>query len=92
MSFLEYNVARTPAGLQKVLALNWALILLISAVACLGFVTLYSVAGGDMLWAEPQMKRFVLGLGAMFVVAMIPIWFWRNVSALAYAVALVLLV
>jgi len=28
----------------------------------------------------------------MFVVAMIPIWFWRNMSVLAYVVALVLLV
>ncbi|CUH07434.1 Rod shape-determining protein RodA [Jannaschia seosinensis] len=92
MSYLEYNVARTPAGLHKVLALNWALILLISAVASLGFLVLYSVAGGDWRWAEPQMKRFILGLGVMFIVAMVPIWFWRNISALAYAVALVLLV
>ncbi|SFI60692.1 rod shape-determining protein RodA [Jannaschia pohangensis] len=91
MSYLEYNIARTPAGLQKVLALNWALILLIAAVASLGFVVLYSVAGGDWRWAEPQMKRFALGLAVMFVVAMIPIWFWRNVSAVAYAIALLLL-
>ena len=92
MSYLEYNVARTPAGLQKVLAMNWALILLISAVAALGFLVLYSVAGGDWRWAEPQMQRFVLGLGVMFVVGMVPIWFWRNVSALFYALTLVLLV
>ena len=92
MSYLEYNVARTPAGLQKVLALNWALVLLTVAVASLGFLVLYSVAGGEWRWAEPQMKRFALGLAAMFTVAMIPIWFWRNVSALAYGVALLLLV
>ena len=92
MSYLEYNTARVPQGLQKALALNWALVLLIAATACIGFVVLYSVAGGDMLWAEPQMKRFVLGLAVMFTVAMIPIWFWRNVSALMYAGTLVLLV
>ncbi|MCK0167519.1 rod shape-determining protein RodA [Jannaschia sp. S6380] len=91
MSFLEYNVARTPAGLGKVLAMNWALVLLITAVASLGFLVLYSVAGGDWKWAEPQMQRFVLGLGVMFTVAMIPIWFWRNISALLYAMTLVLL-
>ena len=93
MSFLEYNVARTPTGLRKVLALNWALLLVVVAVAALGFTVLYSVAGGSMTpWAEPQMERFALGLATMFVVAMVPIWFWRNVSALLYAMALVLLV
>ncbi|MEM7489452.1 MAG: rod shape-determining protein RodA [Pseudomonadota bacterium] len=92
MSYLEYNVARTPAGLEKVLALNWALILLVTAVSSIGFLVLYSVAGGNWLWAQPQMERFVLGLAVMLTVAMVPIWFWRNVSALAYAVTLVLLV
>ncbi|TFL18861.1 rod shape-determining protein RodA [Jannaschia formosa] len=92
MSYLEYNVARVPQGLQKVLALNWALVLLITATAGIGFIVLYSVSGGDWRWAEPQMKRFVLGLAVMFVVAMIPIWFWRNVSALLFAVTLALLV
>ncbi len=92
MSYLEYNVARVPAGLHKVLALNWALVLLVSAVSCIGFLVLYSVAGGDWRWAEPQMERFVLGLAVMFTVAMVPIWFWRNVSALMYGMTLLLLV
>ncbi|GIT90777.1 rod shape-determining protein RodA [Jannaschia pagri] len=91
MSYLEYNVARVPQGLQKVLAMNWALVLLIAATAGIGFIVLYSVAGGDWRWAEPQMYRFGLGLGVMFVAAMIPIWFWRNVSAMAYGLTLVLL-
>ena len=92
MSYLEYNVARVPSGLRKVLALNWALVLLVTAVACIGFLVLYSVGGGSWRWAEPQMERFVLGLVVMFVAAMIPIWFWRNVSALLYALTLLLLV
>ena len=53
---------------------------------------LFSVAGGSLSpWAEPQMKRFALGLVAMFTVAMIPIWFWRNVAALAYLLSIGLL-
>ena len=92
MSFLEYNVASTPAGWRKILHLNWALVLLLVAVACLGFLMLFSVAGGSMTpWVEPQMQRFGLGLVLMFVVAMVPIWFWRNLSALAYAVSVILL-
>ena len=93
MSYLEYNTARTPSGPSKILAMNWALVLVVAAVSGIGFLVLYSVAGGSMTpWAEPQMKRFALGVAAMFVVAMVPIWFWRNVSALLFGMALMLLV
>ena len=93
MSYLEYNVKTVPTGLRKILHLNWALILLVTAVASIGFLMLFSVAGGRIeIWAEPQIKRFALGMVAMFIVAMIPIWFWRNVSPLAYLFSLALLV
>ncbi len=93
MSFLEYNVRYTPAGLRKVLYFNWFLVLLLMAVAAVGFLMLYSVAGGSLEpWAKPQMQRFALGMGLMFVVGFIPVWFWRSVSGLAYLTALVLLV
>ena len=76
MSYLEYNVKTVPTGLSKILHLNWALILLLMAVASVGFVMLYSVAGGSLTpWAEPQIKRFVFGMGVMLTVAMVPIWF-----------------
>jgi hypothetical protein len=92
MSFLEYNAPSTPTGWRKILHINWALVLLIVAVACLGFLMLFSVAGGSMTpWVEPQMQRFGLGLTLMFVVAMVPIWFWRNLSAVAYGVSVILL-
>ncbi len=93
MSYLEYTVKTTPTGLRKILHMNWPLVILLIAVASAGFLMLFSVAGGSLTpWAEPQMKRFVLGMVVMFVVAMVPIWFWRNMSLLAYIVALLLLV
>ncbi|WP_299418883.1 rod shape-determining protein RodA [uncultured Shimia sp.] len=93
MSYLEYNVKHVPSGLRKVLHLNWALLLLITAVAGVGFLMLYSVAGGSFSpWAEPQMKRYALGVFVMFFVAMVPIWFWRSISGFAYLVTLILLV
>ncbi len=93
MSYLEYTVKTTPTGLSKVLYLNWALVLLLTAVASVGFLMLYSVAGGNLSrWAEPQMQRFAAGMILLFAVAMVPIWFWRNMSALAFAFALALLV
>ena len=93
MSYLEYTVKTVPAGWRKMLFINWPLVILLAAIAGVGFLMLYSVAGGNLNpWAEPQMKRFALGLAIMFVVAMVPIWFWRNMSVMAYLIALALLV
>ncbi|MFC6687198.1 rod shape-determining protein RodA [Jhaorihella thermophila] len=93
MSYLEYRVQSVPTGWRKILHLNWPLVVLLMGVAAFGFLMLYSVAGGSFRpWAEPQIKRFVLGLFVMFSIAMVPIWFWRNVSAVAYLGSLALLV
>ncbi|MBW4981857.1 rod shape-determining protein RodA [Mameliella sp. CS4] len=93
MTYLEYNVKTVPSGWRKILHLNWPLIVLLTAVSGIGFLMLYSVAGGSFSpWAEPQMKRFGLGLALMFIVAMVPIWFWRNMALVAYFGSLGLLV
>ena len=92
MSYLEYNTAYTPTGFRKLLFLNWPVIFLITAVAGAGFLMLYSVAGGSITpWVEPQVKRFGLGMAMMLVIAMVPIWFWRNMAGVAYGVSLLLL-
>jgi rod shape determining protein RodA len=92
MSYLEYSVRQIPTGPRKLLYLNWPLVLMITAVASIGFLMLYSVAGGSWTpWAMAQVQRFVLGMTLMFVVAMVPIWFWRNTAGLAFAGTLVLL-
>jgi rod shape-determining protein RodA len=92
MSYLEYNVKRSPAGFRKVLYVNWALVLLLTAVASVGFLQLYSVSGGNFdRWAEPQMQRFALALTVMFVIGFVPLWFWRSLSVMGYAVSFVLL-
>ncbi|MCH8466575.1 MAG: rod shape-determining protein RodA [Roseinatronobacter sp.] len=92
MSYLEYNTKRMPTGLAKVLYLNWPLVALLIAVACYGFLMLFSIAGGNLTpWAELQIKRFGLGLAIMFVVGFVPLWFWRSIAGVAYAVSLLLL-
>ena len=92
MSYLEYTVKTVPTGLRKLLFLNWPLALLLTTVACFGFLMLYSVAGGSFQpWAEPQMKRFALGMAVMVIIGMVPIWFWRNVAGVAYLLSLALL-
>jgi rod shape determining protein RodA len=93
VSYLEHTVKNVPTGPRKLLYLHWPLLLLTVTIASVGFLMLTSVAGGDYeRWAEPQMMRFGLGFAAMITVAMIPIWFWRNVSALAYGVSILLLI
>ena len=92
MSYLEYSVRQIPTGPRKLLYLNWPLVLMITAVASIGFLMLYSVAGGSWTpWAMAQVQRFALGMTLMFIVAMVPIWFWRNTAGLAFAGTLVLL-
>lgn len=92
MSYLEYSVKSVPSGLRKLLYLNWPLALLLTAVASFGFLMLYSVAGGSFTpWAEPQMKRFALGMVVMVMIGMVPIWFWRNMAGVAYLGSLLLL-
>ncbi|MCU0816494.1 MAG: rod shape-determining protein RodA [Cypionkella sp.] len=92
MSFLEYRVKYVPSGLKKVLYLNWPLVVLVTAVAAVGWLALYSIAGGRMdVWAGRQMQVFALGAVLMFIIAFVPIWFWRNLSLLAYLFGLALL-
>ena len=93
MSYLETNLSTTPFGLGKVLALNWPIIFLLTTISGVGFVMLYSVSGGSLeRWTQPQMNRFFMGMTVLFIVAMVPIWFWRNMSFLAYSIAFLLLV
>jgi rod shape determining protein RodA len=93
MSYLDYNLKTVPTGWRKILYVNWPLVFLLSAVAGIGFLMLYSIAGGRLdTWAEPQMKRFAVGLAGMFIIGFTPIWVWRNLSVLGYVVSVLLLV
>ncbi|HIP23124.1 MAG TPA: rod shape-determining protein RodA [Rhodobacteraceae bacterium] len=92
MSFMDPTHNQTPRGWRKIFYVNWPLVLLITAVACFGFLMLYSVAGGDISrWAQPQITRFSVGMIVMFIVAFTPLTFWRSVSLLAYVGELALL-
>ena len=92
MSYLEYNAKFVPTGLRKLIYLNWPVIMLLCAVASAGFIMLYSVAGGSAQpWMEPQLVRFGIGMAVMLVIAVVPIWFWRNMAVLGYLLSLGLL-
>lgn len=93
MTFLAPQSGWVPTGIRKVLYLNWSLAILITAVACIGFVMLYSVADGDIAtWAQPQIIRFGIGFVAMILIGMVNIYFWRGLAPIAYLFSLALLV
>lgn len=82
-----------PRGAAKLLAINWSIVVLLTALAGCGFVMLYSVADGSLEpWAEAQMLRFAVGVVGMIAIGLIDIRFWRLMAPLAYVVSLVLLV
>jgi rod shape determining protein RodA len=92
MSFIEYRNKAVPVGLAKLLYFHWPLILVITAIATLGWLMLYSIAGGNFSrWAEPQMNRYFLGLMVLVIVGMLPIWWWRLMAWPSYVIGMILL-
>ena len=78
---------------RKLWQINWALVLLITVVAFVGFAMLYSAANGNISpWASKQMIVFAAGLVLMLVIAVIDIRFWLRYAYLIYGFFIGLLV
>ncbi len=70
-----------PHPLMKLLDLHWPLLLAVTAISSIGFLMLYSVAGGSLEpWAMRQIVRFLVGLVILVVFAMIDIRLWMAVA------------
>jgi len=93
MTTRSYAAARRTLSIgDKLLDVNWGLVLLITIIASAGFAMLYSVAGGSFHpWALPQMIRFVIGLALLITIAMVDIRVWMSLAYPLYAAALLLL-
>lgn len=84
---------RTLSIADKLMEVNWGLVLLITLCATAGIAMLYSVAGGQMQpWALSQLIKFVIGFLVMVAVATIDVRVWMSLAYPAYALALLLLV
>jgi rod shape determining protein RodA len=94
MAIRAYAAAkRTLSFADKLLDVNWGMVLLITIIACAGFAMLYSVAGGHFNpWATPQIIRFILGAFILVAVAMIDVRVWMSLAYPAYGLALILLI
>ncbi len=77
---------------DKLLRVNWVLALLTVAIAAIGSVMLYSVAGGRLEpWAATHMSRFGVGFCLLLAIALIDVRFWLKLAFPAYVIVLVLL-
>ena len=77
---------------EKLGQVNWTVVVLISAVAGIGFAMLYSAGnGGWSPWASRQMVRFAVGLFLMLGAAVVDIRQWMRFAYPFYLVALALL-
>jgi rod shape determining protein RodA len=93
MAIRAYAAAKRTLSLgDKLMDVNWGLVLLIAIIASAGFAMLYSVAGGHFSpWATPQIIRFIVGAFILVAVAMIDVRIWMSLAYPAYGLALVLL-
>jgi len=78
---------------EKLVSLNWGLVLLLGAVAAVGIAMLYSAANGSWFpWAEKQALRFAVAAFIMLAVAVVDLRTWMRISYWFYGIAMLLLV
>lgn len=72
---------------------SWMFVIVVFAVAFIGFAMLYSAGNGDInKWALPQLKRFAVGLCVIFFISFIHIRRWLKFSYVLYGLSLLLLI
>lgn len=77
----------------KLWQVNWLYVLLLCALAGVGYVALFSAAGGSPEpYASRHVLRFAVGVGVMLAIALVDIRVLAKLSWPAYAVSLALLV
>jgi rod shape determining protein RodA len=78
---------------NRLMKLEWPLVLLISGLTIFGFVVLYSAAEGSLEpWSIRQIIRFAFLLPFMLLFAIVDIKVWFRLSYLFYGIALVLVI
>jgi rod shape determining protein RodA len=93
VSHLDLGRPRELSFAEKIWNINWGLVLLVTALAGVGFGMLYSAANGHWdPWASKQMIRYGVAVAVMLVVAVVDLKFWFRSAYVIYVLAFVLLV
>ena len=78
---------------EKIWRINWGLVLVLTLIAGIGSVALYSAAGGHFEpWAAKHAMRYGIALGLMLVVALVHPKVWLSLAWPLYIASLLLLV
>mgnify|MGYP005841882115 CR=1 FL=1 len=78
---------------QKLMSLNWGVVVLVLALGGIGTAMLYSVGGGSLKpWAMDHALRFAILLPVALIAAMIDLRYWMALAYPAYFAGLILLV
>jgi len=94
MTSVAHDIGRRELTLaDKVRSIQWGLVLLIAAIAGIGFAMLYSAANGSMQpWASRQMTRFLVALVPMLAAALVDVRHWFRAAYWFYLAALLLVI
>jgi rod shape determining protein RodA len=77
---------------ERIWRINWGLVLVLSAIAAIGVVALYSAAGGRYdPWAAKHAIRYGAALGVLLVVALVHPKVWLVLAWPIYIAAMLLL-
>jgi rod shape determining protein RodA len=78
---------------EKLRHFSWSFLLVITAIACLGFAMLYSAADGNPdPWMSRQAARFAVGLCVLVAVALVDFRFWLRYAYVLYGLTFLLLI
>jgi rod shape determining protein RodA len=90
---LSLGTPAPPGFGEKIWRINWGLVLVLSAIAGIGVLALYSAAGGRFEpWAARHAMRYGAALGIALVVALIHPKIWLSLAWPIYIVSMLLLV
>lgn len=77
----------------QLMRLHWGIVILLCAIAGVGFLALYSAAGGNLdPWADRQAVRFGAGMLGMIALALVDVRWWFRIAWPYYTLCLTLLV
>src|SRR5256885_16273896 len=78
---LSLSTPAPPRFTEKIWRINWGLVLVLTAIAAVGVLALYSAAGGRFEpWAGRHAMRYGMALGLCLVVALIHPKVWRALA------------
>ena len=93
MALLNLETKKPDSFFRKFSHIHWPFLFIIVLLSCIGFLTLYSAAGGSFSpWANKQMIRFCIGLIFLFVIALTDIRIWLRYAYHLYFIAFLLLI